>query len=236
MKNNILTGVSLGPGDPELITLKGLRALQSAEVIFYPASLNSEGTIRSFSLAILKGYELSATMVPLHIPMKADDLPGYYSKAFATILPYLRQGRSCVVVTEGDISFFSTFSYLAQEATKHEVMCRVIPGVPAFIATGALTEQPLVLGDESLTVLARPQHLDEVAEQLAHHHTVVVMKPSVLKGQWVEFLKHHGNNFFYVERVGTPQQYATHDILELAQREIPYFSLLIIYCHGKNAV
>lgn len=228
MNRGKLIGVGLGPGDPDLITVKGLRALKMADLIFYPASDIQKSNTKSFSLEILGQLEVETESLPLIIPMTGKNRDTHYQNAFRKIQNELAKGKTVAVVTEGDTLFYSTFGYLLKLAQEAGVDCDVIPGIPAFIASGAEGERPLTEGNQALQVIARPNSFEEIEKALNQKQTLVIMKMSVLNG-WSEFLKKQNRAFFYIERVGTPQQYSTTDVQDLQSRSIPYFSLIIIY-------
>ncbi|MCT4603895.1 MAG: precorrin-2 C(20)-methyltransferase [Marinifilum sp.] len=223
-----LIGVGLGPGDPELITLKGLKALRNADVVFYIASSIKESKVTSFSFEILKQLEVETECLPLVIPMTGKNRETHYQNAFDKIQEELKKDKTVVVASEGDALFYSTFGYILKIAQEANVDCKVIPGIPAFIATGAEGERAVTEGNEALKVIARPESFDEIEEALKQKQTIVVMKMSVLDG-WSDFLEKQNRSFFYIERVGTPQQYSTANVQDLKLRTIPYFSLIIIY-------
>ena len=223
-----LFGVGLGPGDPELITVKGLKTLQEADVIFYPASKIEEGNIQSFSLPILEQLEVKATCLPLHTPMTGKGREDFYQKAFEQVNDRLQQGDNVVVVSEGDILFYSTFGYLLALAKVQGVQCQLIPGMPAFVAAAAQGEQALVEGNSGFKVIARPQDYSHLRQAVNKGDTVVVMKMSVLK-DWYAFLKEEKRDFLYIEKAGTEAQFVSSDVEDLNGRDIPYFSLIIFY-------
>ena len=228
MKQAKLTGVGLGPGDPELITVKGLKALLAADVVFYPATDISEGGQVSFSARILDGLNLNVPCKPLLIPMSGKNREQNYGKAFEIIEQNYNSGKNVVVVSEGDLLFYSTFGYLLKIANEKKIKCELIPGIPAFIAAGAEGQQAIVEGNQQFSVIARPKSFDEIEAALENNSTLVVMKMSVLDN-WYVFLKNCKRPFFYIERVGTTQQFSTSDYKDLEFRKIPYFSLILFY-------
>ena len=228
MRKGKLVGVGLGPGDPELITVKGLKALREADMIFYPASDIQKSNTKSFSLEILGQLEIDTESLPLIIPMTGKNRDTHYQNAFRKIQIELAKGKTVAVVTEGDTLFYSTFGYLLKLAQEAGVECDVIPGIPAFIAGGAEGERPLTEGNQALQVIARPNSFEEIEKALNQKQTLVVMKMSALNG-WSDFLGKQNRSFFYIERVGTSQQYTASKVQDLQSRTIPYFSLIIIY-------
>ena len=228
MNKGTFTGIGLGPGDPELITIKGYKALQAADIIFYPVTHSEGGQHRSFSVNILDGLGINKPCKPLLFPMKGKGTQTFYKEAFLTIKNEYEDGKNVVLVSEGDLFFYSTFGYVFKLAKEEQMPCRLIPGIPAFIAASALGDQPLVEKTTGLEVMAKPESFEAVSAALKRHSTLVVMKISVLDG-WHSFLKNCGRSFLYAERVGTGNEFFTSDADELEFRRIPYFSLLIIY-------
>lgn len=227
-KTGTITAVGLGPGDSELLTLKGYKALQNADVIFYPASTVSEEGVSSFSLAILDQLQLQVRVEPLHIPMKSNERTRYYKEAFENIKKEYDAGSNVVIVSEGDILFYSTFGYLWNYIQEADLPCTLIPGIPAFIASASMGNLPLVEGSTPLLVIPCPDSFEEISTQITSHHSLVIMKLSKLK-DWSTFLGKLEKPFLYVERVGLETQFVTNNASDLAFRRVPYFSLLIIY-------
>ena len=228
MNKGTFTGVGLGPGDPELITLKGYRALQAADIIFYPVTAQENGQKRSFSINIFDGLKIDKPCEPFLFPMIGKGTQKYYQEAFNRIKKEYENGKNVVLVSEGDLFFYSTFGYVFKLAKEENIPCRLVPGIPAFIAASALGNQPLVERTTGLEVMAKPESFEAVSEALKRQSTQVVMKISVLDG-WHSFLKNCGRPFLYAERVGTGDEFFTSDAEELEFRKISYFSLLIIY-------
>lgn len=221
-----LQGVALGPGDPELITVKALRALENADVIYYACSRIDALGEQSFSKKILDHYQLAAPCRALLFPMTGKDRTRFYTEAYETLKSAVHSGQRVCFVTEGDACFYSTFGYLLKMATAENLPVEVLSGVPAFIAAGALGVTPIVEENKSLTVLARPTNFDELTARLSTNDAVVVMKMKVIKG-WFEYLSTCERNFVYCEYVGTEKQFISTNIDDLKGREIPYFSLIL---------
>lgn len=227
MNNNKLIGVALGPGDPEMITLKGYKALQNADVIYYPASVVDGDRIESFSKPILDAYELNTVCKPLYFPMTGKNREAFYQEAYAVLKQEIIAGKNVVLVNEGDLLFYSTFGYILAIAKDDGMEVEAISGIPAFVASGAAALTPIVEGNTTFTVIARPQSFDQIQEEINRDSSVVVMKMKVLKG-WYEFLKNENCNFTYIEKVGTKEQFVTSKVEDLAHRDIPYFALIML--------
>lgn len=229
MSEGKLYGVALGPGDPELITLKGLNALKNCDVIYYPGSISAQGK-KSFSLDILNSYELPrAKFKGVYLPMSLDRnlAEDVYCQAFTEVLQDYRNGKIIAFVAEGDITFYSTFAYLLDRIHTEGLHFEMIPGIPAFILAGSKAQVPLTKQDESLLVLSQCNAIEQLRLSCASYATVVLMKPTTLKNELKQFLTECNGSFVYAERLGTDQEFICSDIAEMADREIPYFSLFV---------
>ncbi len=221
-----MSGVSLGPGDPELITLKGLEKLRNADMILYPATDRAQS--KSFSRKVLDQLDINTEKQPLLIPMTGKDRTLHYDRAWQQVKDEMQKGKHVAVVSEGDALFYSTFGYLLNRARQEGIHVDVVPGVPAFIAAGACGDMPVVDGQNGVEVMARPDSFEQLGRALEEPKTLVVMKMLVLDG-WTAFLKQCRRPFIYVERLGTPDQFVATTADEIENREIPYFSLIIFY-------
>ena len=225
-----LTGIGLGPGDPEMVTLKALKVLRQADVIYYPATCFESGRVKSFSLEILQQLDITTECRPLIIPMTDKNRDEIYRKAYQIIKESLEEGKKVAVVNEGDVFFYSTFGYLFKMAKADNVECCVICGIPAFIAAGSLGTSPIVEGNSGMNLIARPKSFAQISQKLHENpdDTLVVMKMKVLIG-WYDFLKKCLRSFLYVEKTGTIDEFVTSNAEDLKDREIPYFSVIIFY-------
>nr|WP_320119956.1 precorrin-2 C(20)-methyltransferase [uncultured Marinifilum sp.] len=227
-----VVGVALGPGDPELITLKALKYLQIAEKIYFPATKGPKGDLSSFSLLILEQLNLDESrFVPVNVPMSKDR--SYAEKAYSSLYLQIEkdiaEGKQVAVVSEGDISFFSTFSYLLNDLNKNQINFEMIPGVPAFILGGSIGKLPLVTLQDKLTVAPDVKNEEELKFLLEQNETLVLMKMSKIRHWIKEFIEQNKFQFFYGEYLGTEKQFTCKDMDSLKNRKIPYFAILIFY-------
>jgi len=234
MENNKgkIFGVALGPGDSELITVKALKRLQKSEKIYYPATQTSKGNQDSFSLVILKQLGLNEeTFVPVNVPMSKDR--SHAEKAYADLFVMLqndvKEGKQISVVSEGDISFFSTFSYLLDDFASNNIDFEMVPGVPAFILGGSVGKLPLVTQKDKLLVAPDLENKEELESLLKENQTVVLMKISKVRDWIKDFILDSKLQFFYGEYLGTEKQFSCSDIEVLKDRKIPYFAIIIFY-------
>ena len=155
-KIGILYGLGVGPGDPELVTLKAARVLNSVDVVFAAAS-----TKNSYSLAvsIAKPHIPNLTAVRmLHFPMSRDkeELQAAWRGHARTSIAECEQGRNAAFLTLGDAMTYSTFGYIIRhvKALNPEVPIVSVPGITSYQAAAAATNTPLVEGEESLLLVS----------------------------------------------------------------------------------
>ncbi|MGA1283496.1 MAG: precorrin-2 C(20)-methyltransferase [Prochlorothrix sp.] len=228
----ILYGISAGPGDPELITVKGLRILQASPVVAFPAGRGDRSGIAQ--TIIQPWLQPHQQQLPLYFSFAHDraTLTAAWVEAAQQTLIYLRQGQDVAFVSEGDVNFYSTFSYLAQEVTKleSEVQFRAIPGVCSPLAAAAAQGQPLTLWEQRLTVLPTVHRLDQLAETLDRSEVVVLMKvSSVYRSVWA-LLKQREllDRSYIIERCSSENEKIYTQLKQFPDLVLSYFSIWII--------
>lgn len=223
-------GVALGPGDPELLTLKALRVLKESDVIFYPGSIK-EGKERSFSYPILQFHGLETKKLKGFFIQMSDErkhAEEVYENTAKDIEKAYNSGQKIVVVCEGDISLYASFSYLLAKLKDKKLSVSLVPGVNSFSLGAAQHQVPLSLLHEKVAIIPRVNNIQEINHYFQEFDTLILMKiRSVLKAVQTE-LEQKEWNCYYCEYLGTDQEYITTDLQNLTYREIPYFSLLII--------
>ena len=231
MINGKIYGVSLGPGDADLITLKGLRTLQQADKIYYPGSLFKDGRKASYSLSILKHYDLdSEKLVGFYLKMDLERVQAkaIYETTFQQILIDYKKGLSIAIVSEGDISTYSSFSYLLEKIKTHELTINLIPGITSYLHLASESKTPLCLQNEKVVVIPRIHSKEQLQEAIQNFDTVVLMKIKSVIDSITAVIDSKKHNITYAERLGTDKQFITNNWTTASQRVIPYFSLIII--------
>lgn len=236
MQLGTLYGIGIGTGDPELITLKGLRQLQNAPVVAFPSGLNNQpGVAETIIQPWLKPQQIQLSLT---FPYLQDETLLYqaWTNAAQQVWSYLQQGHDIAFACEGDISFYSTFNYLAQTLTKQhpQASIEVIPGIASPMAAAAVLGLPLTIRDQRLTILPALYHIDRLEQALNSSEVVVLMKVSSVYGQVWQFLKERNllKQAYIVERATQPNQKIYTNLEQFPQLPLSYFSLLIIM--GSN--
>ena len=232
MNIGILYGISVGPGDPELITLKGLRSLQKAPVVAFPAGIDGKpGMAQQIISPWLsqKQYQLA-----LKFPYVQDMavLTGAWQLAAEQVWKYLQIGQDVAFACEGDISFYSTFTYLAQtlQQMHPEAVIKLVPGVCSPMAAASLLGLPLTIRQERLVVLPALYHVGELEAVLDWADVVVLMKVSSVYEQVWKVLQQRSllSQSWVVERATLPDMVIYADLSDRPTLKLPYFSLLIV--------
>jgi len=225
--------VSLGPGDPELITIKALKALRQADVIFYPETVSKEGTKSSRALDILFCLEIQPSKLrPFNVPMSKDRSLAVdsYNNVSDEVETAYKNGLKTVVVTEGDAGFYSSIHYIYDNLKKRSIPVEQIAGIPAFIACGALAGIHIVKKHEKLIVIPGSITGKELFSYMKSEETFIIMKLSKCEEVIKSFIQEQPQHkYHYFENVGiNGKEYYTSDQQDILHRIIPYFSLIII--------
>lgn len=173
MAEGKLYGVSVGPGDPELLTLKALRVLREADVVAYPCTERGA----SAALEIVAEHMVGKPQLKCLMPMTRDEraLAQAHARAADDICAQLAKGLDVAYLCLGDVSVYASFGYLREKVRRRGYQTESIPGVPSFCAAAARLQQPLCEDDGRLVIAsARDEHLDAVLDFPA---TKVLMKP-----------------------------------------------------------
>jgi len=231
LNHNKIYGVSLGPGDPGLLTVKGLQVLQQVDKIYYPASLLADGSIKSYSLSILQYHRLNENKLqPVLLSMSANRLYNLeaYASAFAQMKADYTNGLSVAFVCEGDISFYSSFVHILQHINAAQLPVEIIAGVPSFLLATAVLQQPLATLQEKVAIIPLADSREMLENYLQSFHTLVLIKVRNALNYIHPLITEGRAKLLYAENLGTAKQFTTTSMLELNKRSMPYFSLIIL--------
>ena len=233
MKNLTIAGV--GPGDPSLLTIAAVDAIRDSTVVSYPVS--SKGGESLAEKIASKWITKDKKKLPLHFPMVDDQntLKSAWRFAGNELMKMVEKGEKVVFLAQGDISVFSTGSYLSKEFENYHPECvvKLIPGVTSFSAAASKSKLPLAFQEEELLVLPVPDSYDELKSILsdaASKKRVVVLLKLGKKWEWVKLLLEELDLIkisIFAERIGFSDQQILR-ASELSSGSRPYFSLLLI--------
>ncbi|MFQ5507992.1 MAG: precorrin-2 C(20)-methyltransferase [Leptospirillia bacterium] len=233
-----LYGVGLGPGDPELMTVKAVRAIERTKVLAVPVKARGES---SFARAIMtEQIGPHHEVLELVFPMRSDPdfLKAYWRQAAETLSEYLLRGMDVAFLCEGDPFTFGTFIHVFRElsAAHPELPVTVVPGVTAYNAAAARTLTPLAAGDDRVCVLPATYGVEIVGEMLERFDTVVLLKVKPVMDDLLTLLEEKGltAHAVFVDRVGTPEERVERDVSVLAGKKLNYLSLVIARNPGRE--
>lgn len=228
-----LYGIGVGPGDPELLTLKSVRVLKEADVIAVPKSKEESDSI---ALSIVKGavdFSKKETL-ELMFPMTKDKeiLRMAREEAADAICERLLAGKDVACITIGDPMFYSTFSYLIPLLRERvpEAEIEIVPGISSVMASAAATVMPLTEADERLAVIPATYEPEKLRDILRDFDTVVLMKVNRVFDKVLSLLEELGlkENAVFIERCGGENQRVVRELESLKGEKLDYLSMVIV--------
>lgn len=221
-----LYGVGLGPGDPDLMTLRAYRLIKGATVVAYPALAGAASFARSIAADVIPK---AAREIVMDVPMSVERAAAQaaYDEGAAEIAKALDVGDDVICLCEGDPFFYGSFMYLfARLSQRYEV--EVIPGVTSITTCAARAGMPLAARNERLTVLPGPLHKDELRARIEGAESVAIMKVGRHLAKIKSVIDALGltQHAVYVERASLPEEV----VLPLAEapEKAPYFSMILL--------
>ncbi|WP_298445556.1 precorrin-2 C(20)-methyltransferase [Gordonia sp. (in: high G+C Gram-positive bacteria)] len=236
-----LYGVGLGPGDPELVTVKAARLISAAPVVAYHCARHGNSIARSVADPYLRDGQIEERlMYPLTV--ETTDHPGGYAGAMADfytesaelLAGHLAAGRDVVLLAEGDPLFFSSYMHMHKRLADR-FDAEIVPGVTSVSGASAALGIPLVEGEETLTVLPGTAEHDELVTHIRSGEALAVMKLGRTFGKVRDALAQAGrlDEAWYVERASTARQ-RVERVIDVDPESVPYFSLVVVPGRRNN--
>ncbi|MDJ0612270.1 MAG: precorrin-2 C(20)-methyltransferase [Rhizobiaceae bacterium] len=223
-----LYGIGVGPGDPELLTLKAHRILTSSKVVAYPAPDDGVSFARSIVAEFFTGDQKE---IPIVIPMRVERFPAarIYDEKSAEIASHLRAGEDVVVLCEGDPFFYGSFMYLF-ERLADEFECEIVPGVSSLMASAAALQRPLAARNDVLTICPAPLEDDLLLQRFNSGDAIAIIKIGRHFSRVRDLIEKAGllNRAGYLERVTLENQQVM-PLAQVSEDKAPYFSMILIY-------
>ena len=227
MTSGTLYGLGIGPGDPELLTLKAVRILKDAPVIAYPAPDSGDSLARAIALPYLP---TGRTEIAIRTPMVASDFPVHevYDRYAKEIANYLDEGQDVAVLCEGDPFLYGSFIYIFSRLVDSHTV-EVVPGVSSLGACAAAAGAPLVSRSQVLTIVPAPLAEDELEAHIKFSDAVAIMKVGRHLKKVRRVLRRLGleKGAHYIEHATMNEE----RVLPLAQvngNNTPYFSMILV--------
>jgi precorrin-2 C20-methyltransferase / precorrin-3B C17-methyltransferase len=235
-----LYGVGIGPGDPDLMTVKARRVVEAAAVVAYPTARHGNSVARRIAAPFLRPDQIEVALT-FPVTTERSDHPGgyeaalheFYDRSAESLAEHLDAGRDVAVLCEGDPFFYGSYMYL-HERLAPRYPTEVIPGVTGFSAAAAAAGTPLAKRDDVLTVLPGTLPADVLASELRTADAAVVMK----LGRTFDGVRSAAERAgvagrgVYVERASAPEQRTL--ALRDVDGTVPYMSLVLV--PTRNAV
>ncbi|PID42399.1 MAG: precorrin-2 C(20)-methyltransferase [Gammaproteobacteria bacterium] len=244
-KTGTLYGVGVGPGDPDLLTLKAFNTIRNAPVVCYLAGETGNSQAKMIAgKALLERQNHFAEHkdkplpdIVIAMPMSKDRSLANraYDRATQSIKEVLDAGLDVAFLCEGDPLFFGSFSYLL-ERLQDDYPCQVIPGISSVNAAAGVVLQPLVMLKESFIVVSGRHQDGQIERALKEHDSVVIIKAGQARSRILTLLEATGRtaDATYLEYVGRDNQQIVTDVTELLPQPGPYFSLFLILPPGAR--
>lgn len=229
-----LFGVSLGPGDPGLITRRAWELLQRGDCHWTYPVRRKDADSHALQIALRGGLQLPAEHSALIFPMThdAEILAGYWLRAAETVLAQLRGGRDVLFLVEGDASTYSTFGHLARtlQALEAGIAIETVPGVSSFNAAAARVAMPLADTDETVAIIPASYGIGMIARLLDDFDTLVLLKVKPLLDDIIDLLQRRDllEQAAFIEKAGAPEERVERDVASLRGEKVNYLSLLLI--------
>ena len=230
-----LFGVGLGPGDPELVTVKAARVIGEVDVVAYHSARHGRSIARRIAEPYLRPGQIEEHLM-YPVTTGTTDHPGgydgamedFYAEAAERIAAHLDAGRDVALLAEGDPLFYSSYMHMHTRLTRR-FNAVIVPGVTSVSAASAAMATPLVTGDEVLSILPGTMPVAELARRLADTDAAVVLKLGRTYPQVREALSLSGrlDDAVYVERASTAGQRVL-PAAEVDDTAVPYFSLAVL--------
>jgi precorrin-2 C20-methyltransferase/precorrin-3B C17-methyltransferase len=230
-----LWGVGLGPGDPELVTVKAARVIGEADVVAYHSARHGRSIARGIAEPYLRAGQIEEHLV-YPVTTETVDHPGgyagamedFYRQCAEKIAAHLDAGRDVALLAEGDPLFYSSYMHMHTRLTER-FDAVIVPGVTSVSAASAATATPLVQGDEVLAVLPGTLPVAELAARLSDADAAVVLKLGRSYPAVREALSLAGrlDDAFYVERASTAAERVL-PASSVDDASVPYFSLALV--------
>ena len=229
-----LYGVSLGPGDPGLITRNAWECLQRHDTVWTYPKRNRKSESYALDIVLRAGLELPADHCELIFPMTHDQelLARHWLAAAEQVVEFLHAGKDVLFLVEGDASTYSTFGHLARSVRglDEEIEYQVIAGVASFNAAAACSRFDLSETDDTIAIIPAGYGLEMIERLMQDFDTLILMKVKPLIDEIIGLLRQREilQHAVFIERAGTPEERIVSDVASLKGETVNYLSLMLV--------
>ena len=226
----IFYGIGVGPGDPELLTMKAIHVMEKVDVLIAPKTEKKDGSV---ALSIARPYlrpdiEIVYQVFPM-VKGFAENSIGAWEQNKQEILSLLKAGKNVAFLTLGDPMFYSTYIYIYRLLEHEAVDIRTIPGIPAFAAIGSQVGQPIVEGDDVLAIIPATASPEKVKRAMKAADNVVLMKVYKNFDEVADSLVEHdmAEQAVLVSRAGLDDERIIRDLSAHRGEKLNYLSTIL---------
>jgi precorrin-2/cobalt-factor-2 C20-methyltransferase len=228
--SGIFYGIGVGPGDPELLTVKAIKAIEKVDVLIAPKTEKKDGSV---ALTVAKPYlKKDVEIVYQVFPMVkgfAENSTDAWESNKQEILELLRAGKNVAFLTIGDPMFYSTYIYVFRLLENEGVEIQTIPGIPAFAAIGSQLGYPIVEGDDVLSIIPATASPEKVEKAMQAADNVVLMKVYKNFEEVADMLDKNemAEQAVLVSRAGLDDEKIIYDVLAHKKDKLNYLSTIL---------
>ena len=215
-----LYGVGVGPGDPELLTLKAIHTIKKCNVIAIPNAGNQNHVAEKIISDYIEGKTILACLMPM--TKNKEELKQKHTEVSEAICEYLEKGQDVCFVTLGDPSIYSTYAYIHKRVSEKGYVTKFVPGVPSFCAAAAALNRSLCETEQPLHIIPASYQGDA----LALEGSKVFMKAGRGIRDVIETIQERGGEGMMVEKCGMDGEIIYHSLADV-KGEASYFSIVI---------
>ena len=228
--SGIFYGIGVGPGDPELLTVKAIKAIEQVDVLIAPKTEKKDGSV---ALTVAKPYlKKDVEIVYQVFPMVkgfAENSTDAWESNKQEILELLRSGKNVAFLTIGDPMFYSTYIYVFRLLENEGVDIQTIPGIPAFAAIGSQLGYPIVEGDDVLSIIPATASPEKVEKAMQAADNVVLMKVYKNFEEVADMLDKNemAEQAVLVSRAGLDDEKIIYDVVAHKKDKLNYLSTIL---------
>ena len=225
-------GIGVGPGDPELLTIRAVKVIQSVDVIYDVSSKMTKTSISGFVVDSVESCKAERKQLIFSMSLDAEVRSDAHKKGALEVVADLKAGKDCAFATIGDPLIYSTYVYLLREIQKHipELEVETIPGITSFQAAAAKNTFTIVEDTEKLCLVpAFSEEIFKDCDAVKDADTLVMLKTYKTRNSIPKFLKENGfsTKGLYASRIGSNEELFESDLDSISDLPQEYLSLII---------